>query len=98
MFTGTPGQQILMSRWLAAGVPRRGTRRYEVLRAYFIEDVSAAEIADRFGYSTAPVHQRAPCYRPAGVRLFVSSGAHRGADRSHIRIDLWWTFSRARDA
>lgn len=51
-------------------MPRRGTRRYEALRAYFIEDVSAAEIADRFDYPTASVHQMATLLSPGvGVRL-----------------------------
>src|SRR5215207_5929915 len=36
-----------------------GQRRYEALRAYFVEEASAAEVADRFGYSTASVHQMA---------------------------------------
>ena len=40
-------------------------RRYEALRAYFVDEVSAAEVADRFGYSTASVHQMAT---PAAVR------------------------------
>ena len=31
-------------------------RRYEALRAYFLEEMPAAEVADRFGYSTASVH------------------------------------------
>ena len=29
-------------------------RRYEALRAYFVDDMPAAEVADRFGYSTPP--------------------------------------------
>ena len=38
-------------------------RRYEALRAYFVEDMPAAEVADRFGYSTASVHQMATLLR-----------------------------------
>ena len=34
-------------------------RRYEALRAYFLDEMPAAEVADRFGYSTASVHQMA---------------------------------------
>src|SRR5258708_3889647 len=34
-------------------------RRYEAMRAYFVEGASAAQVADRFGYSTASVHQMA---------------------------------------
>ena len=38
-------------------------RRYEVLRAYFLDEMPAAEVADRFGYSTASVHQMATLLR-----------------------------------
>src|SRR6266511_2990929 len=38
-------------------------RRYEALRAYFVEEMPAAEVADRFGYSTASVHQMATLLR-----------------------------------
>jgi predicted DNA-binding protein YlxM (UPF0122 family) len=31
-------------------------RRYEALRAYFLDELPAAEVADRFGYSTASVY------------------------------------------
>ena len=41
-------------------------RRYEALRAYFLDDMPAAEVADRFGYSTASVHQMATCCARAG--------------------------------
>ena len=34
-------------------------RRYEALRAYFVEELAAAEVAARFGYSPAVVHQMA---------------------------------------
>jgi DNA-binding transcriptional regulator LsrR (DeoR family) len=34
-------------------------RRYEALRAYFVEGATAAQVADRYGYSTASVHQMA---------------------------------------
>jgi transposase len=48
-------------------------RRYEALRAYFIEDASAAEVAARFGYSPATVHQLAAELRAGRTQLFVSS-------------------------
>src|SRR5262249_60014985 len=38
-------------------------RRYEALRAYFTEDLPASQVADRFGYSTASVHQMATLLR-----------------------------------
>ena len=39
-------------------------RRYEALRAYFLDEMPAAEVADRFGYSTASIHQMATLAAP----------------------------------
>jgi transposase len=50
-----------------------GQRRYEALRAYFVEEASAAEIADRFGYSTASVHQMATLLRTGKLAPFVEA-------------------------
>src|SRR5260221_465669 len=46
-------------------------RRYEALRAYFVDDRPAAEVADRFGYSTASVHQMATLLRGGKLSLFT---------------------------
>jgi transposase len=46
-------------------------RRYEALRAYFVEDLPASQVADRFGYSTASVHQMATLLRSGKLRLFA---------------------------
>jgi len=46
-------------------------RRYEALRAYFTQDMPAAEVADRFGYSTARVHQMATLLRKGRLALFA---------------------------
>src|SRR5437762_13283161 len=46
-------------------------RRYEALRAYFIEEMPASEVADRFGYSTASVHQMATLLRAGRMSLFT---------------------------
>jgi len=46
-------------------------RRYEALRAYFTEDMPASEVADRFGYSTASVHQMATLLRTGKMALFA---------------------------
>jgi hypothetical protein len=46
-------------------------RRYEALRAYFVDDMPAAEVADRFGYSTASVHQMATLLRARKMNLFT---------------------------
>ena len=50
-----------------------GQRRYEALRAYFVEEASAAEIADRFGYSTASVHQMATLLRTGKLAPFTEA-------------------------
>lgn len=50
-----------------------GQRRYEALRAYLVEDLPAAEVADRFGYSTASVHQMATLLRTGKLALFTES-------------------------
>jgi hypothetical protein len=39
-------------------------RRYEAMRAYFLHEMPAAEVADRFGYSTASAHQMATLLPP----------------------------------
>jgi transposase len=48
-------------------------RRYEALRAYFTEDMPASEVADRFGYSTASVHQMATLLRKGRLALFTET-------------------------
>jgi predicted DNA-binding protein YlxM (UPF0122 family) len=44
-----PGHERFTEPTLAA------QRRYEALRAYWVEELSAAQIAERFGYSKASV-------------------------------------------
>jgi transposase len=46
-------------------------RRYEALRAYFVDGMPASEVADRFGYSTASVHQMATLLRAGKLALFT---------------------------
>ena len=48
-------------------------RRYEALRSYFVEGVSAPEVARRYGYSTATVHQLASELRAGRTEFFRSS-------------------------
>ena len=48
-------------------------RRYEALRAYFAEEMPAAEVAGRFGYSTASVHQMATLLRGGKLQLSTES-------------------------
>ena len=56
-------------------------RRYEALRAYFVEELSAAEVGTRFGYSPAVVHQMASELRAGKAQFFASSkpGPQRAA-------------------
>ncbi len=53
-----------------AGAARR---RYEALRAYFTQDMPACEVADKFGYSTASVHQMATLLRKGRLALFADA-------------------------
>lgn len=48
-------------------------RRYEALRAYFVEELPAAEVAARFGYSPAVVHQLASELRGGRAVFFLES-------------------------
>ena len=48
-------------------------RRYEALRAYFTEEMPAAEVAGRFGYSTASVRQMATLLRKGRLSLFAET-------------------------
>ncbi|MGH9037533.1 MAG: hypothetical protein ACRD0O_17390, partial [Acidimicrobiia bacterium] len=48
-------------------------RRYEALRAYFMEEASAAEVGQRFGYSAPTVHQLAAELRAGRTEFFRSS-------------------------
>ena len=48
-------------------------RRYEALRAYFLDEMPAAEAADRFGYSTASIHQMATLLRKGRLNLFTQT-------------------------
>src|SRR5512140_1485949 len=51
-----------------------GHRRYEALRAYYVEELSAAEIAERFGYTEVSVQTLISHYRQADVgELFQAS-------------------------
>jgi transposase len=63
-----PGHERFIAPTLAA------QRRYEALRAYWVEELSAAEIAERFGYTKASVQTLISTYREADLtELFASS-------------------------
>ena len=46
-------------------------RRYEALRAYFLEGATAAEVAGRFGYTTTTVQTMVRDFRAGDTDLFV---------------------------
>jgi transposase len=48
-------------------------RRYEALRAYFVDEASAAEVAERFGYSVSTLHQLTAELRAGRTEFFRSS-------------------------
>jgi transposase len=56
-----PGHERFTAPTLAA------QRRYEALRAYFVEERSASEIAERFGYTKASVQTLISQYRQADL-------------------------------
>jgi len=59
-------------------------RRYETLRAYFVEGASAEQVAQRFGYTRATVETLVRDYRAGGLELFASS---RPGPRSEPKKD-----------
>jgi transposase len=66
-------------------------RRYEALRAYFVDGMPASEVADRFGYSTASVHQMATLLRTGRLSLFTDprpgpKGPRKATGRLRARI------------
>ena len=61
-------------------------RRYEALRAYFIEQASAVEVGARFGYSPANVHQMASELRAGRAAFFLSSKPGPRGPRKAPRI------------
>jgi len=65
-------------------------RRYEAMRAYFVDGLVAGEVAARFGYSAASVHQMASELRAGSAQYFRSSKpgprSARKADRVRDRV------------
>jgi len=65
-------------------------RRYEALRAYFVDGLAASEVAARFGYSPANVHQMASDLRAGRAAFFRDSRpgprGPRKADRVRDRV------------
>lgn len=60
--------------------PRNSTQRqYEALRAYFVDHVPAAEVANRFGYTVGSLHQLAHDFRQHPDRQFFAEPPRPGA-------------------
>jgi hypothetical protein len=57
--------------FLQPGEPAQ--RRYEALRSYFVDQASAAEVGERYGYSAPTVHQLAAELRAGRSEFFRSS-------------------------
>ncbi len=53
-------------------------RQYEALRAYFVEGLSAREIAERFGYTVGSVHQLVHQFRQSPQRQFFAEPSRPG--------------------
>jgi len=63
-------------------------RRYEALRAYLVEGLAAAVVAERFGYSTATLHQLVAELRAGRSTFFVSSKpGPKGPRKTHTVRD-----------
>ena len=46
-------------------------RRYEALRAYLLDGLTASQVADRFGYTTATVRSLARDFRAGDLEFFI---------------------------
>ncbi len=70
--------------FLSPGEPPQ--RRYEALRAYFVDDASAAEVGRRFGYSSPTVFQLAAELRAGRTEFFRSSKPGPKGPRKSARV------------
>jgi len=65
------GSRSGAERFIAPGEPNQ--RRYEALRAYFVEGASAEAVAERFGYTRSSVETLVRDFRAGRLELFASS-------------------------
>src|ERR1700692_4187281 len=76
-FMLTPELTDLAQVFLA---PQNSThRQYEALRAYFVDELTAPEIADRFGYTPGSVQQLVHRFRRQPDRQFFAEPPRPGA-------------------
>src|SRR4030042_5645298 len=60
-------------------VPQNSThRQYEALRAYFVERLPAAQVAERFAYTLGSFRQLVHQFRKAPKRMFFADPPPRG--------------------
>ena len=76
------GTRPSAERFTAPSEPNQ--RRYEALRAYFVQGASAVEVAERFGYTRATVETLVRDHRAGRLELFASS---RPGPRSQPKKD-----------
>ena len=63
--------------------PQNSThRQYEALRAYFVDQLPAADVAEQFGYTVGSFHQLAHQFRQNPNRLFFAEPPRPGAKSS----------------
>src|SRR3954463_6556024 len=63
-------------------------RQYEALRAYFVEGLSAADVAERFGYTPASLRVLAHHFRQDPTRPFflpTTKGSHAAPKKRALR-------------
>jgi transposase len=65
------GSRLGAERFAAPDEPNQ--RRYEALRAYFVEEQSAEAVGERFGYTRSTVETLVRDYRAGRLELFASS-------------------------
>ena len=66
-------------------IPKNTThRQYEALRAYFVEQLPAPEVARRFGYTRGSLHQLIHQFRRDPDRLFFLEPPRPGAKRNDL--------------
>ena len=66
-------------------VPENSThRQYEALRAYFVDQAPAAEVAAQFGYTVGSLHQLAHQFRQNPARQFFAEPPRPGAKASEV--------------
>jgi transposase len=76
------GSRVGAERFTSSSEPNQ--RRYEALRAYFVEGETAEAVGERFGYTRATVETLVRDWRGEGLALFASS---RPGPRSQPKKD-----------